>query len=80
MKKTKIKYNIYRESILDYGDGHIDRTTQRIGSTYAVSEKQAINNYRYRTKERDQRQYWAGGGGRYTYLIARADVSVMEYA
>lgn len=53
MKKEKQKYEVYRCSrIIDLDNGVAYTSVKRefIGNTYAVSEKQAMNNVRFRQR------------------------------
>lgn len=45
----KEKYNVYR---VESGTGCYGSSEKYIGSTYAVSAKQAVNNVRFRTGNR----------------------------
>ncbi len=47
MRKPKQKYNVY---LVGDGNGCYSDTKDFIGTTYAVSEKQAINNVRFNTR------------------------------
>lgn len=72
MKKPKQKYEIFAETTLDYGDGHIDTTRERVGETWAVSEAQAINNYCYRNGTHNYEVHeWRGDGGRTVSYTAK---------
>lgn len=48
MRKPKRKYYVY---LIAHGTGCYSSDKSYVGSTYAVSEKQAINNVRYRTRD-----------------------------
>lgn len=47
MRKPKQKYYVY---LIAHGTGCYSSSRSYVGSTYAVSEKQAINNVRYNTR------------------------------
>jgi len=72
MTKPKIKFNVYSVDHLDYGDGRKDQARYFQGTTYAVSEKQAIAQVKYRLGIRpsDLSCYYAGDGGRTTTFEA----------
>ena len=59
MAKPKVKYQVYSSYEFlsdDYEDCHRDKWTYE-GETWAVSEKQAINNIRHRNYGNDFSQY-----------------------
>lgn len=70
MKTPRQKYNIFAVNRLDYGDGHVTESRKLVGTTAAVSPAQAVNNYKHRTKQREEVCAWRCDGARYTYLIA----------
>lgn len=48
--KNKTRYSVYAKTIVFQGDNNIHTSMDwhLVGTTYAVSEKQAINNVRHR--------------------------------
>lgn len=72
MKQPKNRYNVYQLDRLDYGDGRRDERRTLAGTTWAVSEKQAVSQIKYRLgiTARDLSCYWAGDGGRNTTFYA----------
>ena len=53
MKKPKIQYNVYLVG-KGFGCYKKDYCNVLLGKTYAVSEKQAINNVRYNTRNKER--------------------------
>lgn len=51
MRKPKQKYNVY---LIAHGSGCYANDKTYVGTTYAVSEKQAINNVRFNTRDQDR--------------------------
>ena len=50
MRRPKQKFDVY---LVAHGSGCYSSSKEYIGTTYAVSEKQAINNVRYSTRNKD---------------------------
>lgn len=74
MAKPKQKYFIYEEEYQDYGDGHLEHFKRKIGTTWAVSDKQAVNNWCYRNgRYAMEHADWYGDGGRDTFIIAELE-------
>lgn len=56
MEKIKRQYLIFEQSVTTIpGDGVYKSEPVEVGTTYAVSEAQAINNYCYRTGRKPYR-------------------------
>ncbi len=68
----KVKFNVYKNEFLDYGDGHTEERKTFLGETYAVTEEKADSNVRFRL-ELPSSFYvvpWSGDGGRTVSLEA----------
>ena len=68
----KNRYKVYQVDHMDYGDGHVDTRKTLLRYTYAVSEKQAINNVRHsmNIKPADLFCAYRGDGCRRSTLVA----------
>ena len=60
MKKQKRKFDIYCVTSQEF-DNEYQEYEEKVGTTYAVSEKQAINNYCFRNGLR--KETWLNYGG-----------------
>lgn len=70
--KPKIKFKVYSIDRLNYGNGRVEETKHYQGTTYAVSEKKAIAQVKFRNgiTPGSLSCYWAGDGGRETSFEA----------
>lgn len=51
----KQRYQVFRTLVYHYGDGVVTESRKSLGYTWAVSEKSAIRNMRYRERHKPVR-------------------------
>lgn len=52
----KKRYQVFCTLVLHYGDGVVTESSKSLGYTWAVSEKSAIRNIRYRERHKPIRE------------------------
>lgn len=85
MRKRRERFYICRHTLQIYNESRIVEHQEFVGETFAVSEAQAVNFYKYRTGKKNS--YCDEGGSRYyretTYEAYRAaeviDVHKLNY-
>ena len=75
----KQRYQVFRTLVYHYRDGVVTESQKSLGYTWAVSEKSAIRNMRYRERHKPVRESLYGPAAvSYTHLVEGIRIQICQ--